>query len=261
VRLVVVGCTGSLAGPKSPASCYLVQTRDADRRLWTLALDLGSGAFGALQSLAPPEAIDFVAISHLHPDHCADLTGLAVYAKYRPGAAMGSLPVYGPADTPRQLGELQYAHDPVSEGGDLLFGQWREGEPVSVGPFTLTPHPMLHPVETWGLRIEGPSDTRPGRRVVIGYTADTDTTPGLTRVAAGVDLLLAEAAFEDGRDVVRGIHLTGGRVGEAAAAAGAGRVVVTHLPPWNDPEVTVAAVRQSYRGPVHLARRGVSFQI
>ncbi|MDR3360663.1 MAG: MBL fold metallo-hydrolase [Bifidobacteriaceae bacterium] len=256
-----MGCTGSLAGPDSPASSYLVQTRDADGRLWSLALDLGSGAFGALQRFLPPEALDFVALSHLHPDHCADLTGLAVYAKYRPGAAMSSLAVHGPADTSRQLAALQYAHDPVSEGGDFVFGTWREGETVEVGPFTITPHPMLHPVEAWGFRIEGPSDTRPGRRVVLGYTGDTDVTPGLAQVADGVDLLLAEAAFEEGRDVARGIHLTGRRAGEAAAAGGARRVVVTHLPPWNDPAVTLAAVRQVYPGPVHLARPGASYHI
>ncbi|MDR2347751.1 MAG: MBL fold metallo-hydrolase [Bifidobacteriaceae bacterium] len=258
MRLVVVGCTGSLAGPQSPASAYVVQTRDRAGRLWTVALDLGSGAVGSMQGLLPPEALDFVALSHLHPDHCADLTGLAVYAKYKPGAAMASLRVHGPADTPHQLAALQYAHDPTAEGGDFDFGVWREGEAVRVGPFTITPYPMLHPVEAWGFRVAGPSDIRPGQRAVLGYTGDTDTAPGLARVAEGVDLLLAEAAFEEGRDAARGIHLTGRRAGLAAAAGGAKRMVVTHLPPWNDPAVTLAAVRQVYNGPVYVARRGLT---
>ncbi|MDR1392653.1 MAG: MBL fold metallo-hydrolase [Bifidobacteriaceae bacterium] len=261
MRLVIIGCTGSLAGPESPASSYLLQTRDSDGRLWSIALDLGSGAFGPLQAMVPPEALDFVGLSHLHPDHCADLTGLAVYAKYRPGAAMSSLPVYGPADTPRQLAALQYAHDPTSEGGDFHYGWWSEGQPVGIGPFEITPYQMLHPVETWGFRVAGPSDLRPGRQVVLGYTGDTDTTPGLAKVARDVDLLLIEAAFEEGRDVVRGIHLTGQRAGEAAAEGQARRVVVTHLPPWNDPEITLNAVRQAYDGPVYLARRGASYQL
>jgi ribonuclease BN (tRNA processing enzyme) len=261
MRLVVVGCTGSLAGPASPASSYLFQARDKGGRLWTIALDLGSGAFGSLQGLVPPEALDFVGVSHLHPDHCADLTGLAVYAKYRPGAAMSSLPVYGPADTPHHLAALQYAHDPTSEGGDFDHGTWREGEPVGIGPFTITPHRMAHPVEAWGFRVTGPSDVRRGRTVVVGYTGDTDVTPGLARVAEGVDLLLSEAAFEEGRDAARGIHLTGRRAGEAAAAGDAGRLVLTHLPPWNDPAVTVAAAREVYSGPVYLARRGAEYQI
>jgi ribonuclease BN (tRNA processing enzyme) len=250
-----------MAGPASPASGYLVQARGERGRLWTVALDLGSGAFGAMQRLLPPEALDFVGITHLHPDHCADLTGLAVYAKYRPGAELSSLPVYGPADTPRHLAALQYSSDPIARGGDFVFGVWEEAVAVTVGPFQITPYLMIHPVETWGFRVEGPSSVRPGRRVVVGYTGDTDTGPGLAAVAHRVDLLLSEAAFEEGRDTARGVHLTGRRVGEAAAAGGARRVVVTHLPPWNDPAVTLAGVREAYSGPLSLARRHVMYYL
>ena len=50
-------------------------------------------------------------------------------------------------------------------------------------------------------------------------------------------LLRGEAAFVEGRDdEIRGIHLTGRRAGEAAERAGARRLVLTHVPAWNDPE-------------------------
>ena len=48
MRVTVVGCSGSFAGPESPASSYLVQHED-EGRTWNLLLDLGSGALGALQ--------------------------------------------------------------------------------------------------------------------------------------------------------------------------------------------------------------------
>ncbi|MDP9461497.1 MAG: MBL fold metallo-hydrolase, partial [Actinomycetota bacterium] len=41
MKLTVVGCAGSAPGPKSAASCYLVE-HDGFR----LLLDLGNGAFG-----------------------------------------------------------------------------------------------------------------------------------------------------------------------------------------------------------------------
>jgi ribonuclease BN (tRNA processing enzyme) len=72
MRLTIVGCSGSLAGPTSPASCYLVQT-EHEGRTWNLVLDLGNGALGALQRHVDPEAIDAVVLSHLHADHCLDL--------------------------------------------------------------------------------------------------------------------------------------------------------------------------------------------
>ncbi len=38
VRLTVVGCSGSIPGPDSPASCYLLEEQG-----FRLLLDLGSG--------------------------------------------------------------------------------------------------------------------------------------------------------------------------------------------------------------------------
>ncbi|MDR0593602.1 MAG: MBL fold metallo-hydrolase [Bifidobacteriaceae bacterium] len=261
MKLMIIGCTGSLPGPTSPASSYLVQTRDQSGRLWSIAMDMGSGAFGVLQSVLPPEALDFVGLSHLHPDHCADLTGLAVYAKYRPGAAMSSLPVYGPADTPHHLAELQYSHDPNADGGDFNYGSWSEEVGISVGPFVITPFKVAHPVEAWGFRVEGPSDIIPGKRVTLSYSGDTDTCEGLTGLAAGADLLLIEAAFEELRDVARGVHLTGRRAGQVARAARARQIVLTHLPPWNDPAITLEAASAAYPGPIYLARHRASYVI
>ena len=40
--LTIVGCTGSMAGPESPASCYLVRA-EHEGRTWQVVLDLGSG--------------------------------------------------------------------------------------------------------------------------------------------------------------------------------------------------------------------------
>jgi ribonuclease BN (tRNA processing enzyme) len=220
---------------------------------------MGSGAFGVLQAMLPPEAMDLVALSHLHPDHCADLSGMAVYAKYRPGAAMSSLPVFGPGDIAHHLAALQYNDDPTSTEGDFRFGTWSEGAAIEVGPITITPYRVLHTVEAWGFRVTGPSDVDLGKNVVLGYSGDTDLCPGLDRLAEDVDLLLAEAAFEDGRDAARGVHLTGSRVGQLAASSGAKRVVVTHLPPWNDVAATLAQVRRYYSGPVYAARPRASY--
>ena len=66
MRLTIVGCSGSLAGPSSPASCYLVQA-EYEGRTWNLVLDLGNGALGALQQHIDLMAIDAVVLSHLHP--------------------------------------------------------------------------------------------------------------------------------------------------------------------------------------------------
>ncbi len=261
MRLRVVGCSGSLPGPSSAASCYLLEAEHPDEsgapRTWRLLLDLGSGALGPLHRYVEPTTVDAVALSHLHADHCLDLTGLFVALRYRPGGPRADrMPVHGPTGTAARLAR---AYDLDPEPGmtaELEVREWTPAAPVRVGPFTLTPHPVEHPVEAYALRVEGPSEHDPDRTVVLTYSGDTDACEGLQTAAQGADLFLAEAAFQEDRDAARGIHLTGRRAGECATAAGVSSLLLTHLPPWNDPEVVLAEARQAWDGPLALAEPG-----
>ena len=256
MRLVVIGCSGSFPGPESPASCYLVEADDADGRTWRVTLDLGSGALGPLQRYVNPSRLDAVLLSHLHADHCLDLCGLYVALKYDPAGRRDTrMPVYGPAGTAERMAR---AYDLPSGPGmtaELDFRTWSDGDAVAVGPLVVTPVRVEHPVEAYGLRVEGPAEDGSGRRV-LAYTGDTDVCPALLPLAAGADLLLAEAAFHEGRDSPRGIHMTGRRAGQVAAQAGASSLLLTHLPPWNDPARALAEARDVWSGPLALAEPG-----
>ena len=85
MRVHVIGCSGSFAGPEGAASSYLLEHEDEAGRTWRVLMDLGSGAFGPLQSVIDPADLDAVIISHLHPDHYLDLTGLEVFWAYPKG--------------------------------------------------------------------------------------------------------------------------------------------------------------------------------
>lgn len=261
MRVVVLGCAGSFPGPGSAASSYLVQAEDADGRTWSALLDLGNGALGALQRWGDPAALDVVALSHLHADHVADMAVLGVYRRYRPGGALPQVPVLGPDGTRERLVSLS-GGDPATDTGEQFdVRPWRVGERVDVGPLTLEGVPVEHPVPAFGIRVTGPSEGDPARRVTLAYSGDTDACPGLDDLAAGADLLLAEAAFVEGRDDhVRGVHLTGRRAGEAAAR-GARALVLTHIPAWNDPAVALAEARAVYDGPTTLATPGTTYPL
>lgn len=260
MRLTVIGAAGSFPGPDSAASCYLVEAEDSSGRTWKVLLDLGNGALGPLQKATDVHDLDAVLLSHLHPDHCLDLCGLYVALRYDPTTSLTSrLPVYGPTGTLKRL-VLAYG----SEARGHLEGvydvhEWTSGTPVVFGPLTVTPLRVNHPVEAYGLRLSqtvpGPPGL-PGRTVVLAYTGDTDSCPALVTLGRNADLFLAEASFQEGRDLVRGVHLTGLRAGQAAAEAGAARLMLTHLPSWNDPAVVLAEARSAYPGPIDLAHCG-----
>jgi ribonuclease BN (tRNA processing enzyme) len=247
MRLTIVGCAGSFAGPRSPASCYLVQA-EHEGRSWSLVLDLGNGALGALQRHVDPMAIDAVMLSHLHSDHCLDLCGLYVMQKFWPDPVSHTrIPVYGPMRTGDRMARAYDLTPPDAMDSEFDFRELSDGAPVRIGPFTVTPHLVNHPVEAYGFRVEADGK-------VLAYTGDTDTCDALELLCHDAALVLSDSAFIDGRDVAQGIHLSGSRAAQAAVdAGGVRRLMLTHIPAWNDPAVCRAQAAAVWPGRVELA--------
>ena len=55
------------------------------------------------------------------------------------------------------------------------------------------------------------------------------------------------------------MHLTGKRAGAAATEAQVRRLLLTHLPVWNDSVRTVNEARETYQGDLAVAVAGVSY--
>ena len=246
-RLTVVGCSGSYPGPDSPASCYLLEA-EHDGRTARILLDLGNGALGQLHRYADPLQVDAVFLSHLHADHCLDMCGYYVMRKYHPTGAQPRIPVWGPADTP---GRMARAYDlPLDPGMSEEFDFRPHGGPVGIGPVVVETLPVVHPVDAFATRV-----TVGGRSLV--YSGDTGPCDQLTAFADGVDVLLCEAFFRDAESNPPELHMTGSECGTTAAAAGVGRLVLTHVPPWHDRRTAYAEARTTWDGPLDVAVAGM----
>ena len=255
MRLTVIGCSGSYPGPDSSASCYLVEADVGDgdeKRTWRILLDLGNGALGTLQRHADALAVDAVLLSHLHPDHCSDLCGFYVLRKYHPQGAHPRIPVYGPSGVAERMSDAYGLPDGLGMSDVFDFREY--AGPFEVGPFSVVPVPVEHPVEAYGLRVSVGDST-------LGYSGDTATCEGLDRVAANVRLFVCEASFREVDDNPPGIHLTGVEAGQTAARARVGRMVLTHVPPWFDRDQMLAEARTAYSGPIDLAAVGATYEV
>lgn len=250
-----MGCSGSFAGPTSPASSYLVQA-EYEGRTWNLVLDLGSGALGALQRHIDPMDIDAVVLTHLHPDHCLDLCGLYVVQKYCPTVVSRTrILVYGPRGTGERMARAYDLSSPEGMNNEFDFRELVEREAVRIGPFTVTPYRVRHPAEAYGIRIAADGE-------VLAYTGDTDTCDGLNALFHEATLVLTDSAFVDGRDHVPGIHLSGSRAAQAAVdAGGVRRLMLTHIPAWNDPAVCHAQAAAVWPGEVELAQPDATYEL
>ncbi len=259
MRLTIIGCSGSMSGRSSVASSYLLQA-DSGGRTHSIVLDFGPGAMGQLLNYLDPADVDAMVFSHMHTDHCADIVGMQVYRRWHPEGPLGRIDVFSPVDAlvrTRQIGGDSQSED---YSGEFHFHRIEPGQSVEIGSMVLEFFPAEHTVPGVGVRVSGPSDVNLNRDVLFAYTGDTDLCEGEIEMARSVDVLLSESAFEDGRDKVRGVHMTGSRAGELAEKAGVGKLLLTHLQPWTDPETVRRAAEDVYSGPVHCVRAGEMFR-
>jgi ribonuclease BN (tRNA processing enzyme) len=257
VLLTVLGCSGSVPGPNAPASGYLVEA-DGVR----LSVDLGNGTLAALQGRDhDPFAVDALLLSHLHPDHCADFAALTVLRRYHPAPPYDPrqhrLPVYAPAEAPGRLAAA-YAPDATELAGTDLSDVYSfhplADETLDIAGFSVTAARVCHPCEAYGLRFE-----RGGR--TLCYSGDSGPCPALVDLAAGADVLLAEASWTHAPDRPADMHLSGREAGELATRAGVGRLLLTHVLPWTDSAAVLAEARAAFTGPADLAEQDATYPV
>ncbi|MFI7383010.1 MBL fold metallo-hydrolase [Streptomyces sp. NPDC049813] len=250
MKLTVVGCSGSFPSADSACSSYLVEA-DGFR----LLLDMGNGALGELQRHCGLYDLDAIFLSHLHADHCIDMCAYFVVRYYRhDGGRCEPIPVYGPEGTEQRL-TTAHADTPSASAFSEVF-DFHTVKPGSyeIGPFSVRMEKVCHPVESYAIRIE-----HGGRSLT--YSGDTGPCAALDELAADSDLFLCEAAFTHGKENIPELHLNGREAGDAAQRAGARKLVLTHIPPWTDPQVNLADARGVFDGPVELAVAGAAYEL
>ncbi len=230
MRITVLGKSPAWQDAGGACSGYLVD--DGTTRLW---VDAGSGTLANLQRHLPLDQLDALVLSHEHPDHWTDLEGFFNVCRYV--AERSGVPIYAPAG----LRERTYTDTEP-------FFDWREvadGDAVSVGTLDLRFSRTDHGPETLAVRIDG------GGRS-LGYSADTGPGWSLEALGTGLDLALCEAALPSSEEGSLQ-HLSARQAGFTARAAGAARLLLTHLWPTLAPTISQAAGSEAFGEPVALA--------
>lgn len=221
-----------------------------------LVLDFGGGVLGALQHHADPNSV-YVLLSHLHADHCLDLPGLFVWRRYHPSPAPDRGVLYGPASTWARLGAASSPEvgeiDDISDVFDVR--NWSDNSAVQIGALSVLPRLVCHPTESYGMRLTDPSGA------TFVYSGDTAFCDPLIELACGADVFLCEASWTHSPDHPLGLHMSGTEAGRAAALAGVGELLLTHIPPWTSREDVISEAKAEFDGPVHAVVCNESFDV
>ena len=240
MRLTVLGSQGTWPGARGECCGYLVTSEG-----FTLWMDAGTGTFARLQEHLPVGDVGAILISHGHADHFLDMIP-AFYARHYGGLGEPGLPFHSPP------GVTDLAALMVAEGGRNVmahafdFGLAEPERVFEIGPFRVTPYEMTHiGVPSLGFRIEADG-------VVLAYTGDTGPCKEAVELARDSDLFLAEATYQNDSNLAY-FHMSAAQAAEHAMAAGANRLVLTHITPNLDWAVSLEEAAEVFEGPIDLA--------
>jgi ribonuclease BN (tRNA processing enzyme) len=214
------------------------------------------------------DKLDRLFLTHLHTDHTVGLPDLI----YTPWVLERETPltIIGPAGTEAMAEHLSLAYrndvrvrleglEPANPTGhqvdarDVDAGVVYQDENVTVTAFEV-PH------GSWGQAFGYRFDT-PDRTVVV--SGDTRPAESIVEFCAGCDILVHEvyshAKWEqkpaDWKEYHAASHTSGIQLGEIAARADPGLLVLTHQLLWGStPEELVAEVRQGFDGRIVYGR-------
>ncbi len=232
MKLTVLGRYGPYPAAGGACSGYLLEEEG-----FRILLDCGSGVLSRLQQHLKPWELEAVLLSHLHFDHSADLTVLRYALDFacRENLRFSPLPLYAPPEPAAEFKRLQYKE---------LFEMYpvSTGELLTLGPFTLSFQETVHSLPCLALRVE----TATG---VLVYSGDTEYFDGLAGFAAGADIFLCEANYQE-KDLALspGNHLSAAGAARLAALAGVKRLLLTHFHPERLPALSLEEARVHFAG-------------
>jgi ribonuclease BN (tRNA processing enzyme) len=94
----------------------------------------------------------------------------------------------------------------------------------------------------------------------LAYTGDTGPTSKIHDLGRNADVLLSEATWQDSDELLP-FHLSARQAAVHAREAGVELLILTHIWPTSDKEVSRAQAAEEFDGPIELATEGLRRQV
>ncbi|MBP3040318.1 MBL fold metallo-hydrolase [Bacillaceae bacterium Marseille-Q3522] len=244
MKLTTIGYWGAYPQKNEATSCYLIEEQGTN-----ILLDCGSGALSKLQNFIQINDLNAVFISHIHPDHMADIYCLefALLIQKQLGYRIEPLDVYIYSD---KIDKLPFAYPEV-----MRVHQISLQDIVEVGPLRIAFSENRHEIPCCSMKVSNQN----GAAMV--YSADTGYTTEIIDFSIGVDLLLIECSFYKAqKGLVKG-HLSSSEVAEIINGANAKEVVLTHFPHFGQIKQLEKEVKSLSHERIYQAKEGFSITI
>ncbi len=278
VAVQVLGSGGPIADDARASTAYVVWVDGQSRAL----IDMGSGSFVRFgEAGASFTELDFIGLSHFHTDHAADFVALLKSGNF--AGRKRPLPLAGPSGNRRfpGLDDFLAANIDRESGAYRYLGGYLDGSgglprlvPTEVATDADAAEDLLANTESaiavyaqhvphgivpaLGFRIDVN-----GKSIV--FSSDQNgSDPAFIDFAKDVSLLVMHFVIPEGAgERAKQLHAEPSRIGEVAAAADAGQLLLSHFMARSlrDLDGNVQHVANGYDGDILLADDLVCFPV
>ncbi len=245
-RLIILGSAAAVNDAAHDYTHFLL-IGDSGR---PILVDAGSNPLGKIKDIGvDDETLEDIILTHFHPDHVAGVPNMMMHMWLLGRKA--PMRIYGLHHCVNRIEDTMaaYGWQEWPRFFPVTFHRVSERDNVRVienEDFLIRSWPVKHfTVPTIGLRIENKHNGR-----VLAYSCDTMPVSSLLDIARDADILLHEAAGNDGFG-----HSSAAQAGEVATQAGAKSLILIHYHVWKrDPAPLVDEAAQTYDGPITLCK-------
>ncbi len=195
------------------------------------------------------EELDYIFITHFHPDHTTDLVSIIVRYKMltrNKPELEDKLIIFGPQGIKEFYAKLFRAYD-LPQFIDLPGPKVKVlNHEMSVGRLRIIPYTTEHlGVSAQSYRFEYDDKA-------VVFSGDTTKSVGIVKASARADLLVIDSSLNKDEDPIP--HVNTRQIAEIAVEADAKKVVLSHILGYNEKKDLVAEVKEAYSGEVILAK-------
>lgn len=214
----------------------------------SILIDAGPGTLERLkQAQFSPLDLEYIFITHFHPDHISDLVPILLYRFLRSvELATTPMQIWGPTGLRKFMQNMKMA-----------YGDWLDEK---MDYFLI--HELSHPYKKfpgfqchWKKVIHSPESTAyrfEFEDKIVSFSGDSGYCQNLVDICRDADLAILECSFPD--DQRKEEHLSPSLVRKVAIEANIKRVVITHLYPEMFKIKPLPLIKKGFKGLVEIGK-------
>lgn len=255
MKLTLLGTGSFISDLEHMGSGYLIEIGNKK-----ILVDAGCGVqIQLLKKGIGIADLDYIFITHFHPDHTCDLFSLLMrrymltefYKK-----DVKELKIFGPKgikDFVKQIGIVSQL-DLADRFKKIFYTEMTDGQKEEINDFSVTAYKVDHlGSDCVAYRVESG-----GKSVVL--SGDTTKCKGVLDALPNADIFIADCSLSK-VDTGKGPHLSSLEIGEISQKMNVKKVILSHLLPRNYEKNLVGEVKEKFSGEVVLGEDLMEIEI